>query len=212
MNNLSNFRKNYQKNELLDTNLPENPFLLFDNWFIEAENSKLIDEVNAMSISTFGLDGFPKTRIVLLKEYNKNGFIFYTNYNSEKGNAIQNNPNVCLSFFWPALERQIIIKGKAEKISEDKSEEYFNSRPIGSQIGAIISNQSQTINSREDLEKKLIDFNANEEKIIKKPIFWGGYLVTPIEFEFWQGRPNRLHDRIRYQNQNSNWFNNRLQP
>lgn len=213
MNDLSNYRKNYQKSELFEINLPQSPFQLFEKWFHEAENSQTIDEVNAMTISTIGLDGFPKARVVLLKQFNQNGFVFFTNYNSEKGISIENNPNVCLSFFWPSLERQIIIKGKAQKTSETVSNNYFYSRPKGSQIGAIISNQSQIIDSRELLESKLKQFETDTNSALLRPKHWGGYVVEPIEFEFWQGRPNRLHDRILYKQINSNkWEKTRLQP
>ena len=152
---LSNYRKSYEKGELLLENVPENPIELFRNWFIEVDTHFAIDETNAMTISTLGLDGFPKSRVVLLKKYTYEGFIFYTNYNSEKGKAIEVNPNVCLSFFWHAAERQIIIKGKAEKISENLSDGYFESRPRGSQLGAIVSNQSDVVADRDELESKL---------------------------------------------------------
>ena len=167
-----------------------------------------------MTISTIGLDGFPKSRVVLLKKYTYEGFIFYTNYKSEKGKAIEANPNVCLSFFWASAERQIIIKGKAEKIAENLSDGYFESRPRGSQLGALVSNQSEVIESRDYLESKLKSIEKElDGKPVERPKHWGGYIVKPTEIEFWQGRPNRLHDRIRYQLQEDyNWKIERLSP
>ncbi len=214
MNDLSNYRKSYDKNELLEQNIPKNPIELFDIWFKEVESLNISEEVNAMTIATIGQDGFPKSRVVLLKNLSDQGFVFYTNYDSEKGKAIQENPNVCLSFFWHSQERQVIIKGITEKVSEETSTKYFNSRPVGSQLGAIVSNQSQIIPDRKYLEEKLeILEKKYENQEIPKPNFWGGFIVKPISIEFWQGRPNRLHDRIRYELQTNNtWKTNRLSP
>jgi len=211
---LSNYRKSYEKGELLLNEVPKNPLELFQKWFYEIDTLFTDNETNAMTISTIGLDGFPKNRVVLLKKYTYEGFIFYTNYDSEKGQAIQANPKVCLSFFWHGAERQIIIKGKAEKIAENLSDGYFESRPRGSQLGAIVSNQSEVIKNRQYLENKLSKLETKYEgSEINRPKFWGGYIVKPIEIEFWQGRPNRLHDRIRYKLQKDyNWEINRLSP
>lgn len=214
MKDLSNYRKSYEKSELLESSIPDNPIDLFNLWFQEAENSNAIEEANAVTISTIGLDGFPKSRVVLLKNYNQDGFVFYTNYDSEKGKAIAQNSKVCLSFFWPAIERQIIIKGEAQKVSSEISDAYFTSRPKGSQLGAVVSNQSTVINSRTVLEEELQSLEKEfENQEITRPKNWGGYCVLPEEIEFWQGRPNRLHDRISYKLQeNANWKTERLSP
>ncbi|OBQ51801.1 pyridoxamine 5'-phosphate oxidase [Tamlana sp. s12] len=211
---LSKYRKSYEKGALLLTEVPENPLELFQKWFHEVDAFFIEDETNAMTVSTIGLDGYPKNRVVLLKKYTYEGFIFYTNYNSEKGKAIAMNPNVCLSFFWHGAERQVIIKGKAEKIAENLSDGYFESRPRGSQIGALVSNQSEVVENREVLENKLKALEDElEGKEVIRPKHWGGYLVRPVEIEFWQGRPNRLHDRIRYKLQdNYDWQIDRLSP
>ena len=211
---LSNYRKSYEKSELTEEAIKENPLEQFQKWFYELEASEGFDEPNAMTVSTIGLDGFPKSRVVLMKKFTFEGFIFYTNYQSEKGRAIASNPSVCLSFFWPHMERQVIIKGKAEKIAENLSDGYFESRPHGSKLGAIVSDQSEVVPSREYLEGKLM---ALEQKFdgaeVPRPEYWGGYLVRPISMEFWQGRPNRLHDRIRYSLQEDfDWKIERLAP
>ena len=211
---LSNYRKSYEKGELTLEQSPENPLELFRSWFHEVDDHFPQDETNAMTISTIGLDGFPKSRVVLLKRFTYEGFIFYTNYKSEKGKAITNNPNVCLSFFWHGAERQIIIKGVAEKISDNLSDGYFESRPRGSQLGAAVSDQSTVIPNRAYLENKLKALEKQYEgQEIPRPEFWGGFIVKPIEMEFWQGRPNRLHDRIRYHLETDyTWTKNRLSP
>ena len=209
---LTNYRKSYTQNELLESNTPNNPLELFEQWFKEVELEGGVEEPNAMSVTSIGLDGFPKTRIVLLKKYNAKGFVFYTNFNSEKGKAIVKNPKVCLSFFWPNLERQVIIKGIATKESEKESTAYFNSRPVGSQIGAWVSPQSEIIDSRGVLTQKEKELEMQfKNKKIPKPPHWGGFVVEPESIEFWQGRPNRLHDRIIYTNPN-NWTKKRLAP
>ena len=211
---LGNYRKAYSKEQLLEANISDNPMELFQKWFYEVDTNFEVEETNAMTLSTIGLDGYPKSRVVLLKRYTYEGFIFFTNYNSEKGKAIEKNSNVCLSFFWHSAERQIIIKGKAEKIAENLSDGYFESRPRGSQLGAIVSKQSDVIPNRKYLEIKLSKLEESyKDKEILRPEFWGGYIVKPIEIEFWQGRPNRLHDRIRFLLQEDyNWKIDRLSP
>ena len=214
MEDLSNYRKSYEQSQLLEDTIPEDPINLFHKWFHEIIEFGGVDEVNAMTVATIGMDGFPKSRVVLLKKYDEEGFIFYTNYNSEKGKAILNNPNICLSFFWHSMERQVIIKGIAEKTSDTISDNYFSTRPNGSKLGAIVSAQSEVIPSREYLDNKLKELESTYEgKAILRPKNWGGFLVKPIEVEFWQGRPNRLHDRIRYKLQDDfNWKIDRLSP
>lgn len=211
---LGNYRKVYQKKELSKNEVSDNPMELFQKWFYEAEEFGGDIEANAMTISTIGLDGFPKNRVVLLKKYTWEGFIFYTNYNSEKGKSIEANPNVCLSFFWDKIERQIIIKGMAEKIPENLSDGYFESRPDGSKLGAWASDQSEIVPSRAYLDNRLGEFeNQFKNKEITRPAHWGGYIVKPTSLEFWQGRPNRMHDRIKFELQeNYDWKIERLAP
>lgn len=213
MKDLSDYRKSYEKSELLENTIPDDAIQLFHKWFYEAEEQEN-GEVNAMTVSSIGLDGFPKNRVVLLKKFNEEGFIFYTNYNSEKGKAILQHPNVCISFFWPILERQVIIKGIAEKTTSQVSDTYFDSRPEGSKLGAIVSNQSEVITSRAYLDEKLKKLETEVSgSEIKRPENWGGFLVKPVEVEFWQGRANRLHDRIRYKLEaDFSWKIDRLSP
>jgi len=211
--NLADYRKSYEKGELLEGEIPVNPFELFSKWFTEVELAGGVEEANAMTVSSIGADGFPKSRIVLLKGYSEQGFVFYTNYNSEKGKAIIDNPKVSISFFWPNLERQVIIKGEALKLPEQLSVNYFNKRPRGSQIGAWASNQSEQISSREDLSERVEEFEKKFEGMsIPKPEHWGGFIVKAVSIEFWQGRPNRLHDRMLYSLKLNNWISNRLAP
>jgi len=208
---LSNYRKEYLKGVLLEDNLPENPIKLFSDWFINADSKNNEIEPNAMSLSSIDLNGVPTTRVVLLKKFSNDGFVFCTNYSSRKGKSITKNPNVCISFFWSSLEQQVIINGKASKVSEVDSDNYFNSRPIESRLGAIISNQSEVIPSREYLENKFKKNNL-ENNSVKRPRNWGGYIVDPTSIEFWQGRENRLHDRILYKKENNIWNYVRLSP
>lgn len=211
---LSNYRKSYEKQELLESNCPENPMELFQKWFLNADASEMVEETNAVTLSTIGKDGYPKSRVVLLKKYTWEGFIFYTNYNSEKGQAILENNHICMSFFWPALEQQIIIKGKAEKLAQNLSDGYFESRPDGSKLGAWASNQSSVVSSRKELDERLKTYQQQfEGKEIPRPAHWGGFLVKPVSIEFWQGRPNRMHDRILYTMlEDFSWKIERLAP
>ena len=210
---LYNSRKSYEKGELSKKSVDSNPLQQFRSWFYECQDSGGVDEVNAMTLTTIDFDGFPRGRVVLLKKYDEFGFYFYTNYNSEKGRSLEVNNKVSLSFFWPNMERQIIIKGTAQKTSIADSTNYFHSRPKGSQIGALVSDQSSVIKNRDILEKQLRELEVEyENKDVPRPASWGGYLVTPISFEFWQGRPNRLHDRIRYRFQEYDWIIERLAP
>lgn len=206
-------RLEYEANEGLDfDSLTGDPMLLFTSWF-ELAYARVDKDPNAMVLSTVD-NGVPKSRVVLMKEHNENGFIFYTNYESEKGRNMESNPNVSLNFFWKELERQIRIQGVVEKVSEELSDEYFLSRPINSRLGAMSSPQSQVIESREWLEQ---EFNRQLKEIdegqVKRPANWGGYIVKPSYFEFWQGRKSRLHDRVIYQKNDSGaWSKALLAP
>jgi len=214
MENLHDKRKVYEKFQLLEDFIKENPIEQFRDWFLEAEENPGISEANAMSVSTVENDGCPRTRMVLLKAYTWEGFVFYTNYKSRKGKAIESNGKACLHFFWPALERQIIIKADLEKLPENLSDGYFHSRPKGSQLGAVVSPQSEIVPDRRFLEDKLRRLEVEyQNKEVPRPENWGGYLAKPYEIEFWQGRPNRLHDRIIYELQEDyNWKISRLAP
>lgn len=214
MENLHDKRKVYEKSQLIESEIKQNPIEQFRNWFLEASENPAISEANAMAISTMENDGCPRTRMVLLKAYTYEGFIFYTNYESRKGKAIEKNHKACLHFFWPHLERQVIIKADVERIAENLSDGYFHSRPKGSQLGAAVSPQSQVIPNREFLEVKLKDLEKEyENSEVPRPENWGGYIAKPYEIEFWQGRPNRLHDRIIYELVDGlDWKISRLAP
>lgn len=211
-NSISDIRKDYRMKSLLESDAATDPFAQFGHWWLEAVESK-IDEVNAMTLATSSADGFPSARIVLLKGYDRNGFVFFTNYNSQKGQDIAANPKACLLFFWKELERQVRIDGSIEKISAKESEEYFQSRPIGSRIGAWCSPQSTVIPDRSILDKN-VDFYSNKynAQIVPRPDHWGGYIVKPTAIEFWQGRSSRLHDRLRYSKIADAWKIERLAP
>jgi len=209
---LHSIRTEYKYAELTKSSIDKNPLKQFEHWLNDALNAK-VTEPTAMTVATVGNDGFPDSRIVLLKDFNENGLTFFTNYNSNKGMSIEKNPAVGLHFFWPELERQIRISGFAIKTSDEVSDHYFYSRPVLSQIAAVISNQSFKIPSREFLLERFESFKNNSSgEIIKRPKNWGGFLVTPVKFEFWQGRESRLHDRILYEKENNNWLISRLAP
>jgi pyridoxamine 5'-phosphate oxidase len=211
--NLADLRKSYDKGSLEISAVIDHPINLFEIWFKEAEQSDFIEEANAMTLSTLGKSGFPKSRVVLLKGFSEEGFVFFTNYESEKGRSILRNPKVGITFFWPSLERQIIIKGNAKKISSARSDDYFNSRPRGSQLGALVSPQSSVIPNRQFLQDRLAALmDEYQNKPIPRPDHWGGIVVKPLQIEFWQGRPNRLHDRISCQLINKVWKSERLAP
>ncbi|GAA4151021.1 pyridoxamine 5'-phosphate oxidase [Chryseobacterium ginsenosidimutans] len=214
MENLHDKRKVYEKSQLIESEIKQNPIEQFRDWFLEASENPNISEANAMAISTVEEDGCPRTRMVLLKEYTFEGFIFYTNYDSKKGKSIEKTHKACLHFFWPNLERQIIIKANLERIAENLSDGYFHSRPKGSQLGAAVSPQSQEIPNKEFLEEKLKELEKEyENSEVPRPENWGGYIAKPYEIEFWQGRPNRLHDRIIYELiDNLDWKISRLAP
>jgi len=213
MENLHDKRKIYEKSQLIESEIKENPMEQFRDWFLEASANPTVSEANAMAVSTLEDDGCPRTRMVLLKEYTYEGFIFYTNYDSRKGKAIGKTHKACLHFFWPGLERQIIIKADLKKIAENLSDGYFHSRPKGSQLGAAVSLQSNVIPNREFLEVKLKELEEKfENSEVPRPENWGGYIAKPYEIEFWQGRPNRLHDRIIYTLKDIDWEISRLAP
>lgn len=213
MENLYDKRKSYEKFELVENQIEKDAMAQFKNWYQEAEEVSGTMEANAMSVSTVEEDGCPRSRMVLLKSFDNEGFVFYTNYNSKKGKSLENNHKACLHFFWPFLERQVIIKADLVKVSEETSLEYFHSRPRGSQIGAVVSPQSSEIPNREFLENKLVDIESLfEGREVEKPKNWGGYLAKPYEIEFWQGRANRLHDRIIYNIELGEWKTKRLAP
>ena len=208
---ISAIRKDYSIKSLDINDVKSDPMRQFSSWFDEAVNAEVL-EVNAMTVSTIGMDGVPNARILLLKGIDE-GFVFFTNYQSEKGKELENNKSASLTFFWPELERQVRVRGSVEKVTEGESDTYFFSRPLGSQIGAWASPQSQPIQSRETLTMKQAELeNKFLSKEITRPPHWGGYRLPPFPLEFWQGRPSRLHDRIKYELKNGEWMISRLAP
>ena len=210
---LFNYRKSYTKDKLSINDIGDNPIDFFVKWFKEAENSDQIIEPNAMTISTVDENSFPSSRVVLLKQIKERSLIFFTNYNSNKGKSLDKNENICASFYWPPLERQVIIKGYAKKISSVESEDYFNSRPFESQAAAIISNQSEDIDTYESLLEKYNSFiEKNKNTKLKRPNNWGGIEIFINQIEFWQGRKNRLHNRVLCNFQKDTWEYKLLSP
>jgi pyridoxamine 5'-phosphate oxidase len=210
---IADIRKDYRLRSLSEQDVAPNPIAQFASWWHDVLESEIV-EPNAMTLATASAEGIPTARIVLLKGFDERGFVFYTNYNSFKGLQLQENPRACLVFFWKELERQVRIMGLIEKVSEHDSDEYFSSRPEGSRIGAIVSPQSQVIENREWLEAKVNEAAQQlSGKNIQRPAYWGGYRVNPAIVEFWQGRPNRLHDRLQYSlMDNGEWKIERLAP
>jgi pyridoxamine 5'-phosphate oxidase len=213
MASITDLRKEYQYQSLSEKEVSNNPLQQFEKWWNEAVLAQIL-EVNAMTLATASADGVPAARIVLLKGFAEQGFTFFTNYNSFKGQQLAENPRACLVFFWKELERQVRITGIVEKVSDKDSDEYFNSRPAGSRIGAWASPQSQVIEDRAWLEAEEYNFQQKYNGVdIARPSYWGGYIVKPICIEFWQGRPSRMHDRIQYMlSENGSWKIERLAP
>jgi pyridoxamine 5'-phosphate oxidase len=210
---VADLRKEYTRGGLTETDADPNPFKQFQKWFDQALAAQL-PEPNAMTLATATPEGKPSARIVLLKGFDSHGFVFYTNYDSHKGQELTANPWAALVFWWAQLERQVRIEGRVEKVSDAESDAYFHSRPKGSQLGAWVSQQSQAIDSRELLELRLQKLNEKYlDREVPRPPYWGGYRVIPTAIEFWQGRPNRLHDRLHYRRlEDGNWAIARLSP
>ena len=211
---LGHMRTTYTQGALSPEDVGSDPFNFFTQWFKEAEDDSNIREANAMSVCTLAPNGFPQARIVLLKEYSPEGFVFYTNLESKKGKSIAQHNQVSLAFFWPSLERQVHIDGNAHLIDEAVATDYFQSRPKGSQLGAWASYQSEVVENRDILTDRLAALESQyaKEAVLPKPPFWGGFRVVPQRFEFWQGRPNRLHDRVELLLTNDQWKAQRLSP
>ncbi len=211
---LEESRIDYTKNTLEDTVKEENPISLFRSWLKQAEEKVELD-FNAMTLCTLGEDETPCSRIVLLRDLTEEGFVFYTNYNSDKGQEISAHPRVSLNFFWRELEKQVRVRGIVEKVAPEVSDAYFASRPRSSRIGAWVSDQSSEIQNREELEKNKAHYTAKfEGEEVPRPAHWGGYVVKPLSIEFWQGRPGRLHDRIKFERKEvgEQWLAVRLSP
>jgi len=210
---ISDLRREYTLTGLHERDLDPSPFKQFGRWFEQALSAELLD-ATAMTLATSSREGKPSARIMLLKDFDEKGFVFFTNYESRKGRELDENPYAVMVFFWAELERQVRIDGRVSRISREESEEYFHTRPIGSQLGAWVSRQSEVIGAPELLEKRIKELEFQYEgKIIPMPSYWGGFLLLPEIFEFWQGRANRLHDRLRYTPQpDGPWRIERLSP
>jgi pyridoxamine 5'-phosphate oxidase len=208
---LAELRREYTLAGLRRADLEADPISQFQKWFAQALEAQIV-EPNAMTLATVGADGQPSGRIVLLKSVDQHGFSFFTNYESRKGRELAENAKASLTFFWAGLERQINIGGTVSKLSREESEAYFAVRPLGSQRGAWVSKQSTVVPNREYLEKRLAEVEAQFGDKVPTPPYWGGYILNPTAIEFWQGRPNRLHDRLLYKRQNERWSIDRLSP
>lgn len=211
MSDIKDYRTDYGQQKLNRKDLPENPIKLFDSWLQEAMHT-IESDANAFTLSTVGANTFPSSRVLLLKEANDKGFVFFTNYKSHKGQEMEVNPKVALNFFWPSLEKQVRIQGMVEKISNVESDAYFQSRPYKSRIGAWASEQSSTLESRAILDERYSQFCKKFSEYVPRPPHWGGYLVKPQTIEFWQGRSNRLHDRFSFSFIEGKWIPVRLAP
>ena len=208
---LHHIREDYSKRELSETECDSSPIVQFEQWLNEAIRSE-VNEPTAVNVAAVDAEGRPNSRMVLLKEVNPQGFVFFTNYHSRKGRSFEANPFAALTFFWPELERQVRVEGRIEKLDEAASDEYFDSRPYTSRIGAWASAQSEVLSSKSVLVAKAAAVGARHPLHVPRPPHWGGYLVMPDRVEFWQGRPSRLHDRVQYRLENGVWVRERLSP
>ena len=208
---LHHIREDYSKQELSEADCDASPLAQFERWLNEAIRAE-VNEPTAMNLATAGSDGRPQGRQVLLKEVNAQGFVFFTNYHSRKGRALEANPFAALTFFWPELERQVRIEGKVERLDAAASDEYFESRPYTSRIGAWASEQSQVISGKSVLVARAAAVGLKHPLHVPRPPHWGGYILIPDRVEFWQGRPSRLHDRIQYRLEQAAWHKERLSP
>ena len=210
MKSIKDLRTDYHRSELNVKDLTEEPITLFQQWITQAITYS--NDANAFVLSTVNSNGVPSSRVLLLRDATKKGFSFFTNYSSRKSQEIVVNPNVCMNFFWPEMERQVRISGSISRLTEQESDDYFNSRPYESRIGAWCSPQSQVIESRQVLENKIQELKKKYPNEVPRPENWGGYTIVPKEIEFWQGRASRLHDRFLYNKEGKNWTINRLAP
>lgn len=212
MKSIADLRREYTQCGLVEALAGDDPIELFRVWFVQALSAELA-EPNAMSLATVAADGLPSVRIVLLKGFDHEGFTFFTNYESRKGRELSANPHAALAFWWHEFERQVRVEGRVEKVSPAESDEYFAMRPLGSRLGAWASSQSEVVLDRDSLDRQYADLAARySDGNVPRPLHWGGYRLVPDALEFWQGRPNRLHDRIRFRRSGGGWVRERLAP